>query len=195
MTDTIDSSIQNPFKPTCVLPVEHDHGTRPCGEKVHVPIFLQGIHVCSFHALSIWELLDEQLCSTGDAARLRASRRREERKSQPADEPETGYVYYLRVGEHIKIGFATSLEQRLATYPPDTDLLAVEVGTMRDEMDIHRTFKPFRVSGREWYEPRQTLMDHIAAVAKNGHHTWWNEEEWRRRAPNPPTVTKPRYWR
>ncbi|MBM4720298.1 hypothetical protein GS449_18450 [Rhodococcus hoagii] len=89
MTDTIDSSIQNPFKPTCVLPVEHDHGTRPCGEKVHVPIFLQGIHVCSFHALHLGAARRTAV-QHRDAARLRASRRREERKSQPADEPETG---------------------------------------------------------------------------------------------------------
>ncbi|AEV51933.1 GIY-YIG nuclease family protein [Prescottella equi] len=195
MTDHSTGS-QNPFKPTCALPVERENGVpSPCGETVHVPLFLQGIHLCAPHALRIWELLDEELGSTGEATRLRAARRRAQRKGDLPAQPDTGYVYYLRVGEHIKIGYAANLEQRLASYPPDTDLLAVEPGTMRDETERHRTFRSFRVSGREWYEQRPILMDHIAKVAENKRHTWWDDAEWRRKNPSAEQVVKPKSWR
>lgn len=188
-------STQNPFKPVCTLPALLGDGAQPCGDKVYPLLYAEGIRMCVTHAMQIWELIDEELSSTGEATRLRAARRRDQRRNDPNANRDQGYIYYLRVGEHIKIGFARNLEQRLASYPPDTDLLAVEPGTMRDEADRHRNFKAFRASGREWYEPRRILMDHIATVAKNKRHTWWDDAEWRRRTPSTGTVTKPKSWR
>lgn len=76
-----------------------------------------------------------------------------------------GSIYYLQVGEHVKIGHSTDLPKRLATYPPTSVLLAVQPGTMRDEHDLHRRFAPWRAGDREWYQPTPEILDHIATVA------------------------------
>lgn len=50
---------------------------------------------------------------------------------------ELGYVYYIRINQHIKIGYAKDVTKRMRLYPPGSELLAVEPGTMRDEKDRH----------------------------------------------------------
>lgn len=193
-----------------------DEATPYCGMSVEMQHLAVGMKLCRQHALLVWSVIDQEIIESGQLQDLRAQRQaeKEHREAErvremaeldaaraaeyaalpPLAPPPPGYVYYLRVGVHIKIGFATNLERRLASYPPDTELLAVETGTMKDEMDVHRTFKDFRASGREWYEPRPVLMDHIERVAQNKRHTWWDDEEWRRKNPASDHVVKPKYW-
>lgn len=203
MTDTFLSRdeqqalvAQNPFAPSCIWPVPLGDAAMPCGEKVYVPMQLNGFHLCHEHAEGIWAAMDADLRESGmlnEARKAYRTRQKSEGKLKP--KPAEGYIYYLRVGEHIKIGYAANLEKRLSSYPPDVDLLAVEPGTMKDEHQLHRTFKSFRASGREWYDPRPVLMDHIAKVAKNKRHTWWDDAEWRRKNPAGESVIKPKNWR
>lgn len=77
---------------------------------------------------------------------------------------EIGYVYYIRINEHIKIGYAKDVTKRMRHYPPGSVLLAVEPGTMRDEKDRHAQFKPYLVRGNEWFESSPFLERHITAL-------------------------------
>lgn len=81
-----------------------------------------------------------------------------------------GQIYYIRLNDVIKIGWTSCLNDRLISYHPGAILLAHHSGTRADERDLHRSFKPLRVHGREWYRgDAQIILDHIAKViAENG---------------------------
>lgn len=75
-----------------------------------------------------------------------------------------GMIYYLRVGENIKIGFSTYVEDRLRSYPPDSKLLAQHPGTPALEQTIHRKFFNHLSYGREWFTPCKEIDSHIQDV-------------------------------
>jgi hypothetical protein len=88
---------------------------------------------------------------------------------QPEQEPEPkrpveGFVYYVRSGGFIKIGWTSDLTKRMKGYPPDSLLLAVEPGTRQLETRRHRQFSHHRSHGREWYTMAPTLTHHIESV-------------------------------
>lgn len=127
--------------------------------------------VCPKHAARIFLHLRDIVGSSdrGDLAlRLvnsfeqeqRARRRRATYRSAPE------VVYYVRVGDHIKIGHTTNLRQRMNSYRTGT-LLAVEAGDLRLEARRHRQFAGSLAAGREWFTPTPDLMQHIAAIAIN----------------------------
>jgi hypothetical protein len=76
-----------------------------------------------------------------------------------------GQIYYIRLNDVIKIGWTSNLHSRLIDYNPGAVLLAHHAGTRTDERDLHRSFKPLRVHGREWYDGNASIiLDHIAKV-------------------------------
>jgi hypothetical protein len=75
-----------------------------------------------------------------------------------------GVVYYLRVGDKIKIGYTADLRQRMNTYPPDSVLLACEPGDLNLEQRRHTQFVKHRKVAREWFAPAPELMSHIDSV-------------------------------
>ena len=83
---------------------------------------------------------------------------------KPAAPRPTPVVYYLRVGQLIKIGYTSDLPQRLRAYPPDTLVLATEPGDMSLEQQRHRQFSWHRVAGREWFDPAPPLLRHINSL-------------------------------
>lgn len=158
-----------------------------CSQRADLRIFNAGAQFCREHSLFVWSIIDREIRESRMtipeikareqlklAKRRKAQETAEERRTRP------GYVYYLRVGAHYKIGFASNLELRLASYPPDTELLAVEEGSLKLEHQRHREFAHSRAAGREWYRPNPALADHIRDVAENGYHTRWADSEWRR---------------
>lgn len=84
------------------------------------------------------------------------------KKRVPADQP--GWVYYIRMGDAIKIGYATDVAKRMRAYPPTAELLAAHPGTTQTERDMHKRFRADLSQGREWFNPSDNLMDHIAGV-------------------------------
>jgi hypothetical protein len=74
-------------------------------------------------------------------------------------------VYYVQVGPLIKIGVTKQLRQRLAKYPPGSELLAVEQGGEDMEGRRHRQFCHLLAERKEWFHPGADLMDHIAKLA------------------------------
>jgi hypothetical protein len=70
-------------------------------------------------------------------------------------------VYYVLVGDMIKIGYTANLPTRLASYPPGRRLLAYEPGGKLEEQRIHNRFERFRMAGNEWYRIEQPIIDRI----------------------------------
>lgn len=79
----------------------------------------------------------------------------------PVDPNAGQWIYYLQLDDKIKIGWTANYSQRMKAYPPHAFVLAKHEGTRTDERDLHRTFKPSRAAGREWYHQTSELMAHI----------------------------------
>lgn len=116
------------------------------------------ISLCQTHALLIWSLVDSDIAEAG---------RPLESQDVPAilrDSAEVGWVYYVQIGDKIKVGYTSDLQKRIGQYPPDSKLLASRPGTLKDERDIHSLLTARRAAGREWYLMCDEVIDHIAAV-------------------------------
>jgi hypothetical protein len=73
-------------------------------------------------------------------------------------------VYYLQVGDLIKVGYTAHLRQRMASYPPTRTLLATEPGGEQVERQRHFQFAELLRHGNEWFSPGAALVDHINAL-------------------------------
>jgi hypothetical protein len=80
------------------------------------------------------------------------------------DRERVGRIYYVEVGDLIKVGFSTRMTERLAMFPPGSVLLASHEGTLNDEAVIHDTLAPWRAAGNEWYHPSPEVLAHVDAV-------------------------------
>lgn len=77
--------------------------------------------------------------------------------------PDVGsVVYYMRIGNRVKIGTSTNLRDRLEAINPE-ELLALEAGDARLERRRHRQFAALRTHG-EWFRLEGALRDHIEAL-------------------------------
>ena len=127
--------------------------------------------ICGFHARLVYEQVQnvvEQLSGDPELARsmmmksmLDDSAQRREQRERPLNY----CVYYLRVGDLIKIGTTANLRRRLREYPPNSELLAVESGGADVEARRLLQFNEHLVSGTEWFTPAPVLMAHIADLA------------------------------
>ena len=79
-----------------------------------------------------------------------------ERNGQP------GWVYFIRFGERIKIGYSTTPYRRIAALPHDA-VLGLIPGSLHVEHDWHRRFKASRVVG-EWFHATADLLLAIGAA-------------------------------
>lgn len=98
----------------------------------------------------------------------RAAARREEEQyeSEQAElrRHSPGFVYYLRVGERIKVGHSVDVKRRMRAYPPGCQLLAVEPGDRQLELRRHRQFVASRTDGREWFRPTPDLLELVREI-------------------------------
>lgn len=75
------------------------------------------------------------------------------------------FVYYVRIADHIKIGYSTRLRQRLRDLRVDPDaLMAAEPGGRDLERRRHLEFAEERIGRREDFHPSGRLLAHIEAV-------------------------------
>lgn len=61
-----------------------------------------------------------------------------------------GAVYFVRIGELLKIGWTSNVAERFRQLSPDA-VLHVEAGTRADERNYHHQFKKHLAHGREWF--------------------------------------------
>jgi hypothetical protein len=76
------------------------------------------------------------------------------------------WVYFLRFGDRIKIGYTADLRERLRSVPHD-EVLHVEPGGRRDERRVHAAFVHLRIRG-EWYEAAPDLLAFIGDLQARG---------------------------
>lgn len=82
--------------------------------------------------------------------------------AQPYWAPEaraTGWVYFIRVGDLVKIGYSRNPTQRFYALQP-SEVLHLEPGTMTDERRCHLAFAHLRVEG-ELFRPEPDLLAFI----------------------------------
>lgn len=80
-----------------------------------------------------------------------------------------GDIYFIRLGELVKVGWTRDLFQRVKSYGASAELLVSYPGTRDDETNLHRQLRPALAKGREWYEDGQIIAAFIAeALAKYG---------------------------
>lgn len=101
--------------------------------------------------------MDDRIILMGQAAveereRLAPVRERRERES---------VVYYVQVGQHIKVGYTSDLPSRMRAYPPMRRLLATEPGGPVLEKQRHAQFANDLRHGNEWFHPSPALLAHI----------------------------------
>lgn len=73
-------------------------------------------------------------------------------------------VYYIRIGDYIKIGTTTNLKMRMEALQPD-ELLATEPGYTDVEQARHRQFEHLRIRPRsERFQQAPELLEHIEMI-------------------------------
>ncbi|MFD2646395.1 GIY-YIG nuclease family protein [Devosia albogilva] len=91
--------------------------------------------------------------------------------STAASAPRTaGYVYFLQVGNRIKIGFSVNPFTRAAAHrtslPAAIDLMLAVPGTVADERSYHARFAAYRQKG-EWFVAAAPLLREMMRIAGN----------------------------
>lgn len=94
-----------------------------------------------------------------------AEERRERRAQYEAAAAAQSQVYYMRIHDHIKIGYSTNIRARCTQLRISVDaVLATEPGDRKLEKRRHQQFAQERIGRREDFEPSERLMAHIDSV-------------------------------
>jgi hypothetical protein len=80
-----------------------------------------------------------------------------------------GTIYVLKCEDYFRIGFTTNLKRRFRDYelglPFKIELLFYAPGTVRNEYELHMTFKEWLVDGKKsWYHLNETTLALIRDV-------------------------------
>lgn len=134
----------------------------PSDEDVPFPI-------CTRHALKLYRHMRERIAEAmpGETGALHFATQMFKADQEAADRKHAAaewVVYYVQVGDVIKIGVTGRLRHRLNAYPPFSKLLAREPGDHFLEAKRHQQFAHLRVAGKEWYRPDPELLAFIEKV-------------------------------
>jgi hypothetical protein len=91
--------------------------------------------------------------------------------------PRIDVVYYLRLGDRIKIGTSGNPRGRFAAIPHD-EVLAFERGGRSRERRRHEQFASDRIGGSEWFRASDALGAHIALLAEGADDPWARYALW-----------------
>lgn len=90
-----------------------------------------------------------------------------ERVLVPRVETRQPFVYYIRFGDRIKIGYTLNVPGRLANLPHD-EVLAIEPGPIELERMRHQQFAEHRITSLgEWFRIHPDLLTHIDMLVKH----------------------------
>lgn len=124
--------------------------------------------VCLRHATLLLRYLNKCAPDAVDDRIILAARLMEQDHGREAERdklrPKQGVVYYLLIGDLVKIGYTENLPRRMSAYPPGSELLATEPGSPELEVERHKQFSQYRKHRVEWYEAAPELLAHIQRV-------------------------------
>jgi hypothetical protein len=120
---------------------------------------LLDVPVCDRHAIEVYRTVSahmalanpaptDLLTGNGKPDLMRSSR--------------LGSVYFVRLGDRVKIGFSAHLRKRMEVIPHE-EFLGQIPGTMRDEKNLHRRFAHLRTTG-EWFKADNELLTFIESA-------------------------------
>lgn len=98
----------------------------------------------------------------GRAAHIKAKTPTRSGPTHEDDQRKIPRVYYMRIGNRVKIGYTTNLRGRLASLNPE-ELMTFEYGGIDRERARHQEFARLRTHG-EWFRYESPLVEHIAAI-------------------------------
>ena len=115
--------------------------------------------LCEAHMYQTWQ----QAQTIADKANDRhpdkmVTHKRGARKVVRGPVTSLGWIYYLRIDGHIKIGYASDLLSRLKQYPPTAEFIYAHRSTQQDEKNIHSMLKLRLAHGREWYAEHEDVL-------------------------------------
>lgn len=122
--------------------------------------------ICAKHATKVFvEMRERYQEFTSDRDRMvidgwedvERARAKESAKGDPI-------VYYVLVGDLLKIGMSRNVRQRMTQYPPNRKLLATERGDASLEKRRHREFANLLTGGNEWFRFEGALVEHVKAL-------------------------------
>jgi hypothetical protein len=90
--------------------------------------------------------------------------------------PRVDVVYYIRLGDRIKIGTSAGPRSRLAQLPHD-EVLAFERGGRALEQRRHAQFSGYRLGG-EWFSANDELAEHVRMLAAGVDDPWALHSRW-----------------
>lgn len=146
-------------------------------------------------------LLWEERDAEDRARRKRHAAELERREREAASRPPLvaqpaqleSVVYYVQLGEWIKIGYSKNLRARLHQLRAEPGhVLAVEPGGRSIEEQRHQQFAHLRPRAKwENFAPAEDLAEHIAALREqHGIPDWLNPPRVNRRSRNTPVVVR-----
>lgn len=127
---------------------------------------------CQEHLLLMWSYVDEDMRAANrtpddveneraEIVEAKIQRNHETAHVEYAKRPKRGLIYYLQIGEYIKIGYTSNPKRRGSEYPPGSKLLLSYPGSHEDEKRLHEKFSAYREAGREWYMDAAEIREHI----------------------------------
>jgi hypothetical protein len=145
-----------------ICPIAAKYG-EPCG-RPSTP--LAPFAICADHARDLYQHVADYINRVEDSPIFRLSLgwnwvEQERQRDRGHADPDQGFVYYVQIGSHIKIGHTANLGARMRQYPPTRRLLAVETGGRNLEGRRLREFRHLLDAGQEWHLPAPDLIAHI----------------------------------
>lgn len=123
--------------------------------------------------LPLLPALDEALKLNNEAG-VSATRRKRSRAAEQSASAK-GFVYFLRSGEQIKIGFSSGpfsrLQQLKTGVANGINAMGAIEGDMADERQLHNEFRDLHIHG-EWFHAKWRLRLFIANCVAAGRITW-----------------------
>lgn len=118
--------------------------------------------ICQHHALKLFDRMSAALrAAAGDLSEPPWPKPEPYEKVDRERHIVRQGVYYIRVGDLIKIGYSQNINARIRAYPPSSRLLAVEQGSKHLEYRRHAQFREALVHPKEWFRPTVELIAHI----------------------------------
>lgn len=119
----------------------------------------EALPLCLTHATVVWRQVqavngDPTVIETTHMLREKARARQSEEheKAKVAKLADlNGDIYFVRVGDLIKVGWSREVWNRVKSYGASAEVLCCYPGTRNDETNLHRQLRPALAKGREWY--------------------------------------------
>lgn len=123
------------------------------------------VRLCAHHIREVYEFAQDLVAQRWDGAVREYVADLHDTFKPPRSvlkRPKQGYVYFVRLGDRVKIGYSENVPQRLAAVPHE-EVLGVIPGTMDDEQGWHQLLADYRTVG-EWFRADDDVLAAIGRV-------------------------------